>query len=373
LSPHLLHVFATFAPGGPQVRTVGLMKAMGDGWRHSVVAMDGRVEAAELLPAELGVRILPAPPKVGAPGMLRHLRSLIRAERPDLLLTYNWGSIEAVVAGRLAGARRILHHEDGFRPDEQGGFKKRRVLARRLVLRLVRDVVVPSDTLRRIATELWRLPPARVHFIPNGIHLDEFAAAGPASPSPVREELGIPPDAFVVGSVGHLRGEKCFPRLVAAVASMARADAHLLLVGDGPERAAIEEAARERGLAGRLHLVGHRERTQPYYGAMDAFAMSSDTEQMPVALLEAMAVGRAVAATAVGDIAAMLPPEQADCLVAVREPETAAGLGAALEKLAADPGLRARLGAYNRSRVEERYGFGTMLSAYDERYRAALR
>src|SRR5688500_14891984 len=96
--PHLLHVFSTFVPAGPQVRTVQLIAAFGDRFRHSIVAMDGRTQARELLPAGSSVRFLPAPPKAGSLRTALRLRKLLLAERPDLLLTYNFGAIDALLA-----------------------------------------------------------------------------------------------------------------------------------------------------------------------------------------------------------------------------------------------------------------------------------
>jgi len=368
LTSHLLHVFSTFVPGGPQVRTVQLIAGLGAGWRHSVLAMDGRTEARELLGDDVEVEILDPLPRRGTIRTVQALRGLLRRRRPDLLLTYNWGAIEAVMAARIAGRIPTLHHEDGFLPDELGGYKKRRVWTRRLVLPWTRGVVVPSRNLLGIATGLWKLRAEKTHLIPNGIHLEDF----PAFPEneELRRELGVPPDAVLVGGVGHLRREKNPVRLVEALAAM-EAPAHALLLGDGPERAAVERRRDELGLVDRVHLVGHREDPQPYYAAMDVFAIPSDTEQMPVALLEAMACGLPVVSTDVGDVRHMLPESQADLVVPLAGRETARGLAAALDTLVADEALRTSLGHANRVQVEERYSFPTMLEAYRATYSRA--
>ena len=370
MTPHLLHVFATFVPGGPQVRTVRLMAGLGTGWRHSIVALDGRSQARELLPPEVEVALLDPPPRAGTLRTVRALRQLLARERPDLLLTYNWGAIEAVMAARLGGSTPVLHHEDGFGPDEALAFKRRRVWARQLFLRSVAGLVVPSITLREIATERWRVRPERVSWIPNGVRLEEFSAAD-GNPA-LRGELGIPADAVVVGFVGHLRPEKNPVRLVQAAARVECArPLHVLVLGDGPERAALERAARTAGLAQRVHLMGYREPPQPFYRAMDLLAISSDTEQMPIALLEAMASSLPVAATAVGDVARILPTEQAPFVVPVGS-EVQQALGAAIGTLAADAQLRARLGRANREIALERYSFETMLTAYRRLFEATL-
>lgn len=369
MSAHFLHVFATFVPGGPQVRTVQLIAGLGVDARHTILAMDGRTDARSLLGDEAEVRILDSLAERGSFSRVRALMRLIRTEEPDLLLTYNWGSIEAVTAARLSRRVPLLHHEDGFLPDEVASFKKRRILARRLLLVSARGVVVPSRTLEGIATEIWKLPRDLVQLIPNGIRLEDFPA-GTRNPD-LRAELGIPADAIVVGSVGHLRPEKNPVRLVHAFAEM-ESDAHLLILGDGPERDAVEQATREHGLEARVHLAGHRREVAPFYAAMDLFAISSDTEQMPVALLEAMASGLAVASTDVGDVAHMLGDDQRDLIVPHAEKGTNEALGRALNTLVRDEARRTRLGRANRTRVEERYSYDAMLTAYRERYARAM-
>ena len=370
---HLLHVFSTFDAGGPQIRTVQLIEALGAGWCHSILPLDGRSGAADLLPRGVESSLVDPPPSKQSHVVLRRVRDILRSSAPELLLTYNWGAIEAVAAGRLSGVP-VLHHEDGFLPDEAQGFKRRRVWMRRLLLPGVAGIVVPSHRLHRIATREWRLREERVHLVPNGIRVADVPPrrATREVALRVRSELGIPAQAFVIGSVGHLRGEKNPVRLVEAFAHVTDPTAHLLVVGDGPERPALEQAAVRSGRAERIHLVGHQHDPHGHYAAMDAFALSSDTEQMPVALLEAMASSLPVAATDVGDVQRMLPQSQAPYLAGLG-PNATRDLGRALERLAHDRAGGEELGRRNRARVEERYGFEAMLAAYRRLYLRAAR
>lgn len=367
--PHLLHVVPTFVPAGLEMRTVHLIAGFGDEMRHSILSMDGRIEAADRLPPGAPVRILPTPAKAGSLRTAVVLRQILQKESPDLVLTYNWGAFDALLAARSLGFRRVLHHEDGFNADEALAFKRRRVLARRAVLPWVPRLVVPSQRLFKIATELWKVPADRVRLLRNGIRLDVFT---PADGSPaLRRELGIPEDALVVGAVGHLRAEKNYQRLLDACAALpSELRVHALLVGDGEERARLEERAARPDLAGRVHLAGYRPDPQRFYQAMDIFSITSDTEQMPVCLLEAMASGLPVVSTDVGDIRPVLPAEQEPWLAPLEE--GAAGLARRLAELARDPGTRRRLGDLNRRRAEERFSFETMLSAYREIYHEVL-
>jgi glycosyltransferase involved in cell wall biosynthesis len=363
-SKRLLHVFATFSAAGPQVRTIELIRAFGPRFDHAVLAMDGCYDACGLLPSDSRLRRIPPPPKAGTARTSWRLRRVIAQERPDLLLTYNWGALDAGLAARTLPGSRWIHHEDGFRPDESSGLKPHRNFYRRLILPGADRVVVISENLRRIALERWKLPPAKVAFIPNGIDVEAFAArGGNHAMQAMRRELGIPLEAVVVGSVGHLRREKNFSRLLRAFQAARIPDAHLLLLGEGPEGEGLKHQAEQAGIAPRVHFAGYRSDPLPAYRAMDLFALSSDTEQMPIALLEAMACGLPVAATDVGDVSAMLPGEQAQFVVPTADEE---GLGAALARLGGDRDLRSRLGQRNHARVRERYTRNSMLAAYEE-------
>lgn len=373
-TPHLLHVMPTFIPAGLEMRTIHLIAGFGGELRHSILSMDGRTDAADRLPPDAPVRVLPSPPKAGSLRTAVRLRQVLQEEQPDLLLTYNWGAFDAVLAARSLGFRRVLHHEDGFNADEALSLKRRRVLARRAVLPWVPRLVVPSQRLFDIATRLWHVPADRVSLVPNGIRLDVFAPAGNPSEQTapaLRRELGIPEDVLVIGAVGHLRTEKNHLRLLEACAALP-SGIHVLLVGDGEERGRLDARAARPDLAGRVHFAGYRPDPHRFFQAMDVFAIPSDTEQMPVCLLEAMASCLPVVSTDVGDIRAVLPPEQEPWLVRLEGEATPAPFAERLAELARDPGARQRLGELNRRRVEERFSFQTMLAAYREIYHEVL-
>ncbi len=377
-APHLLHVFATFTASGPQIRASELIHAFGAEFRHSIIGMDGRTDAMALLDDAPQATLLATPP-AGTVNRIRRLRGLLRrgepgvCDRPDLLLTYNWGSFDAVLAARSATARPHVHHEDGFNQDEVDRQKTRRVFARRVLLRGCSRVVVCSHRLLDIATSTWRLPRDKTCLIPNGIHAERFQGG---DGRPVREGLGIPRDALVIGTVGHLRPVKNFARLLAAAARVdatrVRRPIHVILVGDGELRADLEKQARAAPPpGGRVHFPGHRRDLRDFYAAMDLFSLTSDSEQHPVALLEAMAAGLAAAATDVGDIHAVLPDRQRRFLVPA-DVEAPGRLAERFTELLANDDLRAELGRRNALRVQEEYTFDSMVTAYRAVYQAAI-
>lgn len=203
-TPRVLHVFSTFATGGPQVRFATLANHFGRRYRHLLVAMDGNYACRERLSSDLDV-VFPAVPvtKGDTLGSVRRFRNVLRDLRPDVMVTSNWGSIEWALANWLPVTRHV-HIEDGFGPEERSTQLPRRVMMRRFALARS-QVVVPSLTLLKIATEIWRLNPRRVRYVPNGIDLAGFASACARGPA-ARD--GSIADRPVIGTVATLRAEK---------------------------------------------------------------------------------------------------------------------------------------------------------------------
>ena len=255
----------------------------------------------------------------------------------------------------LLPVARHLHIEDGFGPEERDRQLPRRALIRRLVLARS-TVVLPSRNLQRIATTIWRLPAARVRYIPNGIDLERFAAAHAQTSG-----INTPP---VVGTVAALRAEKNLARLLRAFAAVATT-AQLVIAGDGPEHAALRDLTRSLGLQAQVRFAGHIDDPAPIYAGFDVFALSSDTEQMPLSVIEAMAAGLPVAATDVGDVRAMLASENAPFVGKLHESD----LARALTALLGDPALRARIGAANQAKARAEFGQAAMFQAYGALWR----
>ncbi len=342
----LLHVFPSFEPGGLEVRAAQLMAMMPKGTEHVVVAMDGRTGCMQRIPGEMAdlVQVLPPPPKGNFLAVARHMAGVLKEQRPGLLLTYNWGSMESVLAARLAKVCPLVHHEDGFGPDEIQNYLRRRIWARRLLLPTAKAVVMPSMRLRDLALQRWKQPAQRVHYLPNGVDLRRFA---PTS----RQKAAAEP--LVIGHVGHLRKEKNQALLLQAFAlSKCRQQAELRLYGAGPEEAALKAMVAELGLHDQVKFFGQIADTSQAYAEMDVFALSSLTEQMPLTVLEAMASGLPVVSTQVGDVASMLADDNRPFLVSVGKAQAMAEV---LDQLAANSAQRRALGAANRQHCQEHY------------------
>jgi len=358
-APLVLSVFATFAVGGPQVRFAALANHYGRAWRHAIVAMDGRYDCAERLSPGLDVTFPGVATSGGVLANVAVFRRALGQLAPDVLVTHNWGSLDWAMANLIPGGVRHVHIEDGFGPEEATTQLRRRVLCRRLVLRRS-TVVLPSLTLNKIAAEIWRLPPARLRYIPNGLDLQRFR---PASELQMRTRAhgGQPP---LIGTVAALRPEKNLSRLLRA-ARLLREDGtpfRLAIIGGGPERPKLEALAAELGLTDVVAFEGALDDPAQAYRALDVFALSSDTEQMPLSVLEAMATGLPAAATAVGDVPQMLAAENRPHLAGKDDAE----LAAALRPLLRDAALRRTVGAANRRKAERDYDAEVMFRRYGE-------
>jgi glycosyltransferase involved in cell wall biosynthesis len=362
MPPVLLHVFPTLAVGGQQTRFAVVANQLGRAFRHRLISLDGQDAATALLDPDLDCAVLPAPASSANP--IERFGGIVKASAwvgADILVTYNWGAIEWAIVNRLRFRRPHLHLEDGFGPDEADHQKRRRVLARRVTLPKSM-VVVPSRNLAQIARTHWRLAPKRVVYIPNGIDPLRFDGI-PTSGAPFFERRA---GECVIGSFSPLRREKNLGRLLEAfvkVAAASSASVRLVICGDGPERPALTDLAHRLGVADRTTFTGHVPKPEAVMGAFDLFAMTSDTEQMPYAVVEAMAARLPVVATAVGDIATMVAEENRPFIVARDDRPS---LVAALSRLSGDRALRGRLGQANRARVEANFCIRPMAEAFGD-------
>lgn len=296
---HLLHAFSTFQLGGPQARFVELANDFGPMFHHTIVAMDNRFDASERL--NKSVNWAPMPLDIVKGGALANrglLRRVLQDVRPDLLMSYNWGAIEWAAAN-LPRLCHQVHVEDGFGPEEAERQLPRRVWMRRALLGWARvPVVVASRQLERMALNTWRLPAKRVNFIANGV----------LAPQLVRPPRQLSAGTEIcIGTVAGLRPEKNIARLIKAFARVrALLPARLIVIGGGPMLPELKQLAQTLGVVNDVEFTGYLSEPGERLKDFDLFALSSDTEQLPLALLEAMALGLPVVATAVGDVPAVL-------------------------------------------------------------------
>ena len=340
------------------MRTVQLFGMMPSGVRHSILGLDGIYDCVEHIPSGVDYSVLPAPSSRSFLGMGKYMAELLDTQRPDAVMTYNWGSIEMVLGARKRGFAPLIHHEDGFGPEEAQRFLRRRIWLRRLLLKSATKIAVPSRNLRDLATRLWKQPADKVCFLPNGVDLERFHP-GSAVDRPV-----------VLGHVAHLRPEKNQRLLLEAFSKTpSRAMSRLRIVGDGTERLGLERLAQQLGVSELVDFVGSVADTAPVYHEMDVFVLSSDTEQMPLTVLEAMASGLPIISTDVGDVRAMVHESNRDFMSPTAD---AVALARHLERLIVDAELRQTIGRHNREHCEARYAKDACYQAWIEFYRQVI-
>ena len=369
----ILHLHSSFNPGGQETRTVRLMNHFGDQAEHSVLsAVEGAFGAADLIDRRIKVSFPKdaAPSLAGMPGMGRYRQLAKYMKNFDLVLSYNWGSMDGVMARTLLGQNMglppLIHHEDGFNHDEIDRLKKRRNWFRTIALQRAHTLVVPSKTLQKIAQSAWHQPAEKISRFPNGIdtrHFNRKAQRG-AFPGFQKRDGDV-----IVGTIAGLRTVKNLPRLVRAVAA-AGPNVRLAIAGEGPERRAIIAEAARLGIADRLMLPGFLRDPARYIGLFDIFALSSDSEQYPISLVEAMAAGIPAVSTDVGDVRNIVAKENRPFIVA-REDE--AGLTNAIAALAKDVKLRRDVGDANRAIAFSQYDEETMFARYRQLYGSAMK
>lgn len=368
----ILHLHSSFNPGGKELRAAKLINAFGKSIEHSIVSAEAGAYGA--LPAiDQGIAVatpreFPALAGSPSPGRLRLLAKAMQGF--DLVLSYNWGAMDGVMAhtvfGQFYRLPPLVHHEDGFNQDEAVGLKTSRNWYRRIALGRTAALVVPSQRLEAIALTAWQQPRGRVRRIANGIDISSYARK--VKPDALPRVVKHPGEKWL-GTLAGLRAIKNLPRLVRAFAGLPD-EWQLVIVGEGPEREAIRAEAMRLDIAHRVHLPGFVAEPAKAVGLFDLFALSSDSEQFPISVVEAMAGGLAVAAPAVGDIAAMVAEANRGF---ISPPGDEAALAAHLQTLAADPALRTRIGQANRVRAQAEYDERAMVTAYRKAYAAAMR
>jgi glycosyltransferase involved in cell wall biosynthesis len=308
---------------------------------------------------------------------VRHLLGLIREQRPHILHTHT-AKAGAVgrVAALLAGEARppvIVHTFHGhvlrgyfsspltssFRQIEQG------------LARHTDALVAVSPEVRDDLVRLGVAPEKKIVVIRLGLDLAARTEVNDVAGAAERAALGIPADACLIGWLGRFTDIKRVDDLIRAFARLrdTGADAHLLLVGDGPSRPQMELLASEIGVSERCHFVGYKADVGPIFSAVDVVALTSANEGTPVTLIEALAAGKPVVATDVGGVRDVVEHDRTGLLVPAADVEA---IAAALRQLATEPALRARLAREGRRTVLPRYSVPRLVDDVDSLYRSLL-
>lgn len=357
----IAHVLSSLAMGGQERVALDLAAAQVRRGHHvaavSLAPLPHGVLAKEFAARGVDVCSVPKGPSFDV-GLILRLALFLREQRIDVVHTHNPQPLAyGASAGRLARAA-VVHTKHGVNPD-----RGRRLWLRRAGGHLADAYVAVSDATAEVARRNRECRPSHLHVIPNGVDLEAYRA-DPAARREVRAELGIPDDAWVFGTVGRVSVEKDHALLVRAAGPLLGPRVRLVIAGDGAELANVRAAA--KAYEPYVVLTGVRHDIPRVMASFDAFVLSSRSEGLPLALLEAMACGLPAVSTNVGGVAEVVDHGRAGVLVRARDE---AALGRALADLMAAPAAAAALG--ERARVRARhYDAAGVVDQYMELYRA---
>lgn len=361
---NILHAIDTTGPGGAETVLVELacrtaarghgtrVALVGHGWVHDAVRAAG-IEP-DLVPGQ------------GTSWSIAYLHALVRLIRRyhiDVIHSHLFGSnVYCSLAGRLTGTPVVatFHGEVDI-----GATDRRARLKARLIDAGPNTIAFVSHALRRHMVEHLGLSAGRCVTVHNGI---DPAAYADVAPAPLRAELGLPDDTVLIGALGNIRPAKGYDILLEAARHLADLPVALVIAGEGERNGLLGELLarrRELGLEGSVHFIGYRSDKAAFLHALDAFVLSSTSEGLPLAPLEAMACGIPVVATNVGGVPEIIEDRVTGLLVAPRDP---AALAAGLHELTATPALGHELARHAGRRVRETFSIEAMVGAYENLY-----
>ena len=367
---HVVYLLHSLGRGGTENGVVNLLNRMDpERFRFTLALIRRERDMLRRVERE-GVEVVTVGKRWGNdPLFPLKLATLFRRLGPDLVHTRGFACIEGLPAARIAGVKAVVHSEHGRDVEEVGRMRQRRAA--------LRTVLYPmADVVATVSTELgdWIARHVRVRrdklvTMPNGVDVDRFTALPNAAAA--RRALGIPENARVIGSVGRHDPVKDYGSLLRAFVRIhdALPDVHLVLVGDGPQHAALRSAASDLYVDGRVHFAGWSDDLPASLAAFDVFVLPSVTEGMSNALLEAMAAGLPCVATEVGGNAEVVEHGRTGTIVPARDP---LALAASLRTLLDDDEERARAGAAGRVRAAAHFSLPAMVARYEDLYLGLL-
>ncbi|MBS0370663.1 MAG: TIGR03088 family PEP-CTERM/XrtA system glycosyltransferase [Proteobacteria bacterium] len=365
--PLIIHIVYSFDVGGLENGIVNLINRMPvERFRHMIVALAycspsfcQRIQRSDVEFVSInkgsghGFRLYPK--------IYRMLRQL----KPAVVHTRNLAALEMVVPAWLAGVPLRLHGEHGWDNSDPDGRSRKYRLLRKLYSPFVSRYIALSRTIESYLVERVGIEAGRIRRICNGVNADRFVPA-----STRREISGSPfndPDLVVFGTVGRQQAVKDQPTLVRAFGMFVRTNeeaakrARLILVGNGPLADSLTELVKSEGLDGLVWMAGERSDVPEIMRGLDVFVLPSQAEGISNTLLEAMASGLPVVATAVGGNPELVVDQQTGLLVPALDPQA---MGSGFAALFNDPARARSMGAAGRERVLTNFSMDAMIGNY---------
>ena len=360
----ITQIVLSLGRGGLETMAVDLAIGLAEsGVRASVIALDeGGVLETRLRDANVEYVVLNGR-RFKDPRFHLSLAAQLRRLKTGVVHSHMFAPLfHSLPAIALGGVRRIVHTEHSFEYLEQRASLRH---ALRWMSRATHAFTLVGKQMLPFYVDMVGVSEGRLRVIPNGIDTERYNPNG--NQATVRAEFGIPIDAFVIGSAGRLAPEKNYALLLAAAAQChdAGISTHVVLFGDGDERAALSSTAAQLGLEGSVSFLGWRSDMYRLLCALDVFVLTSESEGLPLALLEAMAAGLPIVSTPVGDIPLLVAEGKTGHLVARGN---ASGFASRLRQLAENSSARRCMGTAARAAVVDGYSQATMIRQYLDAY-----
>lgn len=373
--PLVLHVIHHLTTGGLENGLVNLINTMPrTAFRHAIACVEDYSSFRDRLTDPSVEVVALHRSRIGVWRMRRELFRLCRRLKPAIVHTRNLSGLDAQLPARAAGVRRIVHSEHGWDVDDIRGTGRRPALLRRLHAPLVDRYITVSKDLERYLVQRIGIAPARITQIYNGVDTARFARLNPRTRASL--PAGFAPEGtFVVGSVGRVQPVKDHATLLRAFAALSAeapalaAQARLVIVGDGPSLVALRTLAAKLSIEAATWFAGNQADVPELLRAFDVFVLPSLNEGISNTILEAMATGLPVVATAVGGNVELVDDATGMLFTAGDD----AALARALGRYLADTELRAVHGRNARAVAVERFSLPAMVAGYQGVYDALAR
>lgn len=360
----VLHLTFNMGIGGTEQVIRQLVQGMApEGVESEILCIDGHIGPVGSALQQLGVPVHKVARKQGFDWSLTAaIRKRLREGRFDVVHCHQYTPWIYGWLGALRTNAKVVFTEHGrFYPDR---YRYKAMLINPLVALLTASIVAISDSTRDALVKYEFIPRTKVRVIYNGI---APLSRNEPEAQKVRSELGIPPSAFVIGTVSRLDPVKNQQMMLKAFHEFSKTypDAYLLMVGDGPDKATLMELASQLGISGHTIFTGFINKPEHHLSAMDAFLLSSHTEGTSMTLLEAMSLGIPAIATSVGGNPEIVIDGETGLLT---EPGSINSFETAIKLLATDSALREKLSTESIKTFSRAFSQERMVGSYARIY-----